>query len=270
MDSVAASCAAPFYFAPIRIKNSYLQDGGLVLPNPFEEIPAHIPPTNSQSSPIDFILSLGTGTSVRASSLIARYPYRLYQTFSDQLDGQKHWERRAPMHPSQTMYRICPVYQGSEIALDDVSALDRLETLTRRYLDDDRAIRKTIHDVYVALICSAFYIQLDGEPKFDPERSCYVCRSSVLLRWQEDQAICDQFRRRLRGATMVLPHRAVPLTIPLTTDLCIASLEDPFSIILKFADGGGEVISGMPTSVASIRRLQGGLPTRTIKRHFLK
>jgi hypothetical protein len=259
-NSVTASCAAPMFFRPIILGNrGPLQDGGLFRNNPFKVIAANIPQSDSQKSPIDFKLSLGTGSFSHESSG-RRYPWRLFQNYMKHLDAQYGWE------PDSRTHRINPSFPGREIALNDVSTLDHLQSMTRKLLLEDDILANIIRESCNSFIYSSFYVQIDRKPDFDDELCRHLCSCTILLRWQDKKIVCDEFRQKLRRAFFDFPQGKCPATIPCTVEFSMVSLTDPLCISLNLGNGDRGRISGMPTSISSILGLQGGVPQHPIKR----
>jgi hypothetical protein len=261
------------YFRTVNISHDvHFQDGGLTRNNPFEIILTEITGCELQQNPIDFIMSLGTGTfpgSVRGADAVARYPKRLYDNYMAQLDGQIYWDGNAARRGKEIRnkcYRINPIFTGPEIALDDSAALENLQSMTQQQFVENPSLVRVVAEVRTALLCSCFYLQIEADPEYDASLSLYYCSCVILLRWQEDRAVCENFRQLLKNASFLLPQGRFPVKIPFQTKLSLNSLSQDFDIKLDMTDNKRGSISGMPVSVSCLLRLQGGLPQISKKR----
>lgn len=275
------------YFKPFLLgKRRSLQDGGLFQNNPFTVITRELQPSDSQSSPIDFILSVGTGSFLEQTAtqngtvrypwgiffqiITALYPWRLFQVLMTQLDGQTYWDQnssRAGLETRGRTYRINPSLQGPEIALNDASKLYHLQMATERQLCEDKVLATIIRDLITSMICSSFYMEVD-RAEFNDKFGCHVCRCIILLRWQDNKVVCDEFRRQLRKAFFHFPQGKCPVTIPCTVEFSVTTCTENFQITLNLESGEKGAISGTPVSISSLRRLQGGFPQHSNKRPF--
>jgi hypothetical protein len=138
-------------------------DGGLVFPDPVKLALFESERLWPESSP-DVIISLGTGIQPKGKGG-RRSLYRLWAGFMDFLDGQSHSRDTAKGLEKLThgsFFRLNTILQRP-IRLDNTSDLDEL----RKSVCMSPTSRKETKNVVLALLCSNFYLTLDGKPIFD-------------------------------------------------------------------------------------------------------
>lgn len=167
-QGVTASAAAPIFFAPYKIDDTYFVDGALSANNPTELALNEGLRLWSDSKELDYILSLGTGIPPNenvsdnifswASSLAAKAtdPNSIHQR------EKLHFKRIEATTKEKKYFRFNPPDISVELDSTHANSLDELITLTNNYLDQDH-VQKKIKTLTNIIIAKSFYICSDIE-----------------------------------------------------------------------------------------------------------
>jgi hypothetical protein len=230
------------------------QDGGLRHNNP-----VNVAQWEAQAiwpgSKTDIVLSMGTGTSSSArpstrgwrGSAIAR----LYRSFMASLDGQQAWEE-LQNHLSEerkaSYFRFNVEFDGHEPGLDDVVAMRTMRELPIESGDEVNIVN--------SLVAKQFYFELEHVPyDVDGRYECNGYLHCRLLGCPRAELLGYVWEKlagfRLQEEEIaILPQRNGSFLCKVA--FCVNDLHEKLAISLS-----GINISGFPTTVAELMRLQG-------------
>ncbi|THC88492.1 hypothetical protein EYZ11_012061 [Aspergillus tanneri] len=256
-ESIAASCAAPSYFLPLR----GLQDGGFVANNP--SAVARIEANRlSRGQMPDYAASFGTGRfgqsnnahTVRISwqSLVPRWLRRVAKCVSRTFDAELLYDRFVSQLSDLEMerhHRINPTLPCPVVALDDASAIPRLKRMTRERMAQDPTQVSRGKRLRLSLVSSLFYPIITSRPIFDDKAGVYHVTLAVVSRWEDDVLVSMQLQEYLRDACFWIHGWQYKTITPLQVTVMLSSLEEALNIELQVGDGRRSQISGLPLSV---------------------
>lgn len=141
-----------------------------------------------QGTPKDVVLSIGTGTVAAATTpqttspeqaFSSKFIPRLCRSFLTSLDGELTWKHllnHLDRDAEKRYFRLNVNIKGSEPALDDLKAMDRLsrEVNTSTYGEQ-------VSRVKLALLASCFFFELKQAPRFD-QSGFYICQGEIRTR----------------------------------------------------------------------------------------
>ena len=268
-DSARCTSAAPSYFSPHILQNSQLgsyQDGGLRHNNPVNIAQWEAGIIWPQSTVMDMVLSMGTGTSPSTVSSTCgwrgRCLARLYRCFMSLMDGQSAWQELQNYLPDEkkaNYFRLNVVFDGQEPALDDLQEMRLLKEHGNRIKNENEL------EIAESLVAKQFYFELESAPCLIGGR--YQCRGYLRCRFSDKQQTTLLNYILSRSGAFTLGDREIailqrPLMFPngdFRHDLqfLVNSLDEEFAIFLTGINMKSRVISGFPTTATSLMRNQG-------------
>ncbi|KAF2259651.1 FabD/lysophospholipase-like protein [Lojkania enalia] len=280
-DAAVCTSAAPFFFKPKDVNNlGTFQDGGLEYNNPafiatwecavIWPDRCHI--LEQGNGYIDYMLSLGTGTSLSPtykfgphSPVRDRFLKRLMGNYMGHLDGEKQWKtfiKCIPADLRNRYYRFNIYFPGPEPALDDVLAIQQLKRQADQCISSDIQARL----VKDSLIASMFYFELISFHQL--QGGAIQCTGTILCRIRLDYGGRKKLYHLLARscASFIISGRSIdcfeviPKGMPAfrrSVDFVAKGLNDPIYILLEGITSRPTLISGMPRPVHQLIEAQG-------------
>jgi hypothetical protein len=217
-------------------------------------------------------VSLGTGAVASATFSVGthtpkkdRFWERLKGSFLEHLDGEAQWNSFLSCTPVEfrpRYQRLNIYYPGSEPALNDVAAIDRLKSQAR----DCLASNSNLVMAKDLMLASMFYFELESISQL--EGGGYRCFGIISCRITLSIVGRKKLWERLREKNAVFMHknRAIPCvtTIPEGIPpfrcgivLVLKSVTDSVNISIRNFTTRTTVISGMPTTLNELIEAQG-------------
>lgn len=181
------------------------------------------------------------------------------------MDGEKMWRdviNSVPERARHRYHRLNITFEDQEPAIDDVAAMEDLESMTESQL---RAHPERVLIVN-SMLASMFYFEFEEVPLWDGR--AFLCRGIILVRTrlpiEGRRALLDELADTssfflIRGVPVVcVPKRTKsvpPYKCPITFQL--ESLDDIVAITLRGITSEPCTISGLPRSAAEIVSAQG-------------
>lgn len=264
--SIAASCAAPFYFEPVDNLHDGAFGGGN---NPSSIIAGELHQLSMLPIPhMDFEASFGTGSFVEEcpTHWLQRLKRGLEQGFSaSALYGR--YLMTLSTSGRERSYRIDPFFERTPVSLDDVSSMESMKEQTQERLsteyeplgEENRAgsqMSSTIENLRIALVATLFYGVLLSPPSFDPSSGQYSVELAVVSRWEDMESIKSELSEVLESSYFLIERTRHQFTTPLLHSVKVASLQRPLDIQLSY-NLRSHSISGFPISISDMIYLQG-------------
>lgn len=202
---------------------------------------------------------MGTGSSV-ASKKPSRNGFipRLVRSFLSSMDGEDTWQQlcnRLPREVKDKYFRFNVKFNGSEpaIAIDSVGKMQELKQRGRTEINLGKKI-----DAAESLIAKHFYFELEALPIYRGGR--YQCTGRIFCRFSGARQLALLTRLSQNSAHFLSGER--PMTgvqvdkiFQPKVEFSVKGLEEEVTIFLR--SGSTKLISGFPTSIASLIRCQG-------------
>jgi hypothetical protein len=255
-------------------------DGGLQANNPIQLALKESRKLWGEETPLDIILSIGTGKAKEAQSgpsilwVIPRWVRNLFQNFLETMNGEKIWQdfwKNAPSIIKDRARRLNPELNGDkEPGLDDVEQISPLANLAREYefLSSEKYEKDTIRrmvanptsdsiqEIALCLRASLFYLNLE-QIRYSNQDRVTIFIGTIHCRLDANSDSFQQLVAKTMGfkvgncfkPTENMDTRE-PFRVAVNIQMDSMALDEIVDIEVKFEEGILVPIAGFPCKMA--------------------
>jgi hypothetical protein len=210
------------------------------------------------------MISLGTGTSLCNKYEVGphspkkdRFFKRLFGNHMSHLDGEEQWKtfyRCVPADLRNRYHRLNVSLPGKEPALDDVAAMESMKDAASQFVRSApqiTAVKNTI-------IASIFYFEIDEVTQIN--NGSHRCHGTVFCRLPLDERLLQKKAFFVARGQTVPCNPSTPKGIPAfrrSLDFVVKNMDERFQILVTGITSEPTCISGMPTNLDNLLKLQG-------------